>query len=189
MTAWDYVTDAVTDPLSALLVSGGTRARCRVPRGIPRPPRAGRNRVGRANVPQDPAGHRGISPATLNRALQLLTAKRIVEAAVPLSAKPSRETRYTVADPHLRFWLAFLSPHQPEIERCRGDLVAARVRTSWTAWRGTASRSTSVTCRVSPCPAVAACAKASASPPGPATNGVVTPSALSAATAAPLRLR
>jgi hypothetical protein len=80
----------------------------------------------------------GISPATLNRALHLLTAKRIVEAAVPLSARPSRETRYTVADPHLRFWLAFLGPHQPEIERRRGDLVAARVRTSWTAWRGTA---------------------------------------------------
>jgi uncharacterized protein len=62
----------------------------------------------------------------LNRALQLLTAKSIVEVAVPLPVRPSRETRYTIADPHLRFWLVFPGPHQPEIERGRGDLVAAR---------------------------------------------------------------
>lgn len=80
----------------------------------------------------------GLAQATLIRALQLLTAKRIVQATVPLSSRASRETRYTVADPHLRFWLAFPGPHQPEIERGRGDLVAARIMTSWTAWRGTA---------------------------------------------------
>ena len=51
--------------------------------------------------------------ASLNRALRLLTQKRAVEVAVPLSTKPSRETRYAVADPYLRFWLSFLGPHLP----------------------------------------------------------------------------
>ncbi|MGP3966958.1 DUF234 domain-containing protein [Streptomyces sp. 6N223] len=74
--------------------------------------------------------------ASLNRALHLLAAKRVVEAAAPLSTRPSKETRYSVADPHLRFWLAFLGPHLPDIERGRGDLVLDRIRRSWTAWRG-----------------------------------------------------
>jgi uncharacterized protein len=68
----------------------------------------------------------------------LPTAKRIVLASTPVSTRRSRETRYSIADPHLRFWLAFLGPHLPEIERRRGDIVAARVKASWTSWRGTA---------------------------------------------------
>jgi hypothetical protein len=61
-----------------------------------------------------------------------------VHASTPLSTHASRETRYTIADPHLKFWLAFLGPHLPEIERNRGDLIVTRVKTSWTSWRGTA---------------------------------------------------
>jgi hypothetical protein len=43
-----------------------------------------------------------------------------------------------VVDPHLRFWLAFLGPYLPEIERGRGDLTLDRIRRSWPAWRGRA---------------------------------------------------
>lgn len=138
MTALDYVAEAVDDPLSALLVSGERALAAEFP-----PDSQARLVLGAIGSGvrtftkiQQAAG--GVPQASLNRALELLTAKRIVEATVPLSAKPSRETRYAVADPHLRFWLAFLGPHQPEIERGRGDLVAARVKTSWTSWRGTA---------------------------------------------------
>ncbi|QDY06734.1 DUF234 domain-containing protein [Micromonospora sp. HM134] len=42
------------------------------------------------------------------------------------------------ADPYLRFWLTFLGPYLPKIERGRGDLTLARLRTSWTSWRGRA---------------------------------------------------
>ena len=76
--------------------------------------------------------------ASLARALVLLLAKRVVQAATPLSTRPSRETRYWVVDPHLRFWLTFLGPHLPEIERGRGDLTLDRIRRSWMAWRGRA---------------------------------------------------
>lgn len=138
MTALEYVTEAVDDPLSALLVSGERALAAEFP-----PESQARLVLGAIGSGvrtftkiQQVAG--GISQASLTRALRLLTAKRIVEATVPLSAKPSRETRYAVADPHLRFWLAFLGPHQPEIERGRGDLVASRVKASWTSWRGTA---------------------------------------------------
>ncbi|MGH3687369.1 MAG: DUF234 domain-containing protein [Pseudonocardiaceae bacterium] len=50
----------------------------------------------------------------------------------------ARETRYAVADPYLRFWISFVGPYLPEIERGRGDLTLARVRRSWTSWRGRA---------------------------------------------------
>jgi hypothetical protein len=137
-TALDYVADAVTDPLSALLVSGERALAAEFPPESQARLVLGAIGSGERTYTRIQQAAGGIPGATLNRALQLLTAKRVVEAAVPLSARPSRETRYTVADPHLRFWLAFLGPHQAEIERRRGDLVAARVRTSWTAWRGTA---------------------------------------------------
>ncbi|MGC4755945.1 DUF234 domain-containing protein [Micromonospora trifolii] len=66
------------------------------------------------------------------------TNMRAVEVTVPLSTKPSRETRYVVADPYLRFWLSFLGPHLSEIERGRGDLTMDRIDRSWTSWRGRA---------------------------------------------------
>jgi hypothetical protein len=56
----------------------------------------------------------------------------------PLSTRPSRETRYHVADTHLRFWPAFIEPGIPEIHRGRGDLALRRIERSWTAWRGAA---------------------------------------------------
>ncbi|MFI6484861.1 DUF234 domain-containing protein [Nonomuraea sp. NPDC050663] len=79
-----------------------------------------------------------IPQATLSRALNLLADKRMIAAELPLSAKPFRETRYHLADPHLRFWLPFVEPYLPEIERGRGDLTLARVRRAWTSWRGMA---------------------------------------------------
>src|SRR5207302_589639 len=45
---------------------------------------------------------------------------------------------YSVADAYLRFWLAFLGPALPEIERGRGDLVLERIRTEWPRYLGRA---------------------------------------------------
>ncbi len=59
-------------------------------------------------------------------------------AELPLSPRPSKERRYRVADPYLRFWLAFLDPHMAEIERMRGDLTLSRIKERWTSWRGRA---------------------------------------------------
>ncbi|MFY1586515.1 ATP-binding protein [Micromonospora sp. WMMD734] len=134
----DYLADAVTDPTSALLVSAERALAAEFPtqsqaglvlRAIGSGERTF-SLIARAagDLPQ----------ASLSRALRLLVDKRIVEVTTPLSTRPSRETRYTVADPYLRFWLTFLGPYLPEIERGRGDLTLARLRTSWTSWRGRA---------------------------------------------------
>ncbi|MFC7387539.1 ATP-binding protein [Sphaerisporangium rhizosphaerae] len=135
---FDYLQDTVTDPTSALLVSGERALAAEFPPGA----------MARQVLTAIGSGERtfsligraagGLPQASLNRALHLLTGKRMVDALVPLSTQPSKETRYLVADPHLRFWLSFLGPYLVEIERGRGDLVLERIRKSWTAWRGRA---------------------------------------------------
>jgi hypothetical protein len=80
----------------------------------------------------------GLHSASAARALEILTYKRVVSRDLPLSTRPSRDARYRVADPYLRFWLRFVGPHLAEVERGRGDRVVARVREGWPAWRGRA---------------------------------------------------
>ena len=133
----DYLGQAVSDPTSALLVSGERSLAAEFPSdaqartvltAIGSGERTFTN-IGRAagDIPQ----------GSLNRSLTTLVAKRIVAVDEPLSTKPgSKDKRYRVADPYLRFWLAFLGPHLGEIERGRGDRVLARISTSWTSWRG-----------------------------------------------------
>ncbi|MDJ0340103.1 AAA family ATPase [Streptomyces sp. H10-C2] len=135
---FDYLAEVVEDPTSALLVSGERSlaaefpadAQARLVLGAIGSGERTRTLIGRA------AGD--LPPTSMNRSLQLLRTKRVVEAVSPLSTRPSKETRYYVADPHLRFWLALLGPYMPEIERGRGDLTLARIRQSWTSWRGRA---------------------------------------------------
>ncbi|SCK13676.1 protein of unknown function [Streptomyces sp. WMMB 714] len=55
-----------------------------------------------------------------------------------MSLRPSKDRRYRVTDPYLRFWLHLLGPSMEEIERGRGDLTLARIRENWTSWRGRA---------------------------------------------------
>ncbi|MGH8906999.1 MAG: ATP-binding protein [Egibacteraceae bacterium] len=81
----------------------------------------------------------GIGAAPLSRAMRLLVEdKRLVALDRPFSTRPSRESRYRVADPYLRFWLRFVAPGIADVARGRGDLALARVRESWSAYRGRA---------------------------------------------------
>jgi hypothetical protein len=137
-TVHEYLADAVTDPVSALLVSGERALAAEFP--APAQARAVLGAIGSGErtyaLIARAAGE--MPHSTLARALQLLTAKRLVESSTPLSTQPSKETRYVVADPHLRFWLAFLGPYVAEIDRGRGDLILDRITASWTTWRGRA---------------------------------------------------
>jgi len=134
----DYLGDALRDPTSALLVSGERAVAAEFPADSQA--RLVLNAIGSGErtfaLIARAAGD--MPQASLSRALHLLTAKRIVDVAAPLSTRPSRETRYSVADPHLRFWLAFLGPYLPEVERGRGDLTLRRIQAAWTSWRGRA---------------------------------------------------
>ncbi|MGF6880788.1 AAA+ ATPase superfamily predicted ATPase [Nocardia sp. GAS34] len=78
----------------------------------------------------------GIAHSTLSRATELLTDKGIVAAELPISLTPSKERRYRITDPYLRFWLTFLGPHLAELDRMRPDLTLERIHRGWTSWRG-----------------------------------------------------
>lgn len=134
----EFLAESLGNPISALLVSAERSLSAEFP------PQAMSREVLRAigsgertftNIARA-AG--GIAHTTLTRATDLLTRKGVVAAELPLSLRPSKERRYRVADPYLRFWLAFLEPHMPEIERMRGDLTLGRIRERWTSWRGRA---------------------------------------------------
>jgi AAA+ ATPase superfamily predicted ATPase len=134
----DYLAEAVVDPTSALIVSGERALAAEFPP----------DSHARLVLSALGSGERTYSliaraagdmpKASLTRALNLLTAKRAVQVNTALSTRPSKETRYVIADPHLRFWLAFLGSNLTEIERGRGDLTLDRIKRSWTHWRGTA---------------------------------------------------
>lgn len=75
--------------------------------------------------------------SNLAKPVSLLTrAKRVVRMEEPLSARPLRATRYSVADPYLRFWLRFIERELPAIERIRTEEVTARILGQWPDVRG-----------------------------------------------------
>lgn len=81
----------------------------------------------------------GVPQQSLARTLEALTVdKGLVRRDLPLSTKASRLSRYTVADPYLRFWLRFLGPGLEQVQRGRGDLVADRIDRQWSDYRGSA---------------------------------------------------
>lgn len=135
---WEYLASALRRPTSALLVSGErtlaaefpTEAQARTVLSAIGHGERTFTLIGRA------AG--GLNPGSVTRSLELLTTRRMVAAELPLSTRPSRETRYRIDDPYLRFWLSFIGPGIPAVERGRGDRVLDSIRTSWTAWRGRA---------------------------------------------------
>ena len=80
-----------------------------------------------------------MSNSTLTANLRTLIAKRVVAADEPLSTRPAvKDRRWRVADPSLRFWLAFVEPALGEVDRERPDLAMARVERSYESWRGRA---------------------------------------------------
>ncbi|MFD7336242.1 ATP-binding protein [Streptomyces violascens] len=135
---WDYLRQALSRPTSALLVSGErtlaaefpTEAQARTVLGAIGHGERTFTLIGRA------AGD--LNPGSVKRSLELLTTRRMVAADLPLSTRPSRETRYRIDDPYLRFWLSFIGPGIPAVERGRGDRVLGDIRNSWTSWRGRA---------------------------------------------------
>ena len=135
---WDFLGTSLENPISALVVSA------RLALAAEFPDQAMASHVLRAigsgertftNIAR--AGG-GLNHATLTKALELLVRKGIVTASLPISLQPSKDRRYTISDPYLRFWLALVEPHMDEIERRRGDLAVERIRKSWTSWRGRA---------------------------------------------------
>lgn len=135
---WEFLEASLRHPTSPLLVSAERSLAAEFPseahaRQVLRAIGSGERSfglIGRA------AGD--LAPASLRRSLEVLTERRIVKAEVPLSTRSSKETRYRIEDPYLRFWLYFLAGAISKVERGRGDLVLKSIRQGWTSWRGRA---------------------------------------------------
>lgn len=140
----EFLRAALINPTSALLVSGERSLAAEFPAEI----RArdvltmiGNGARTWSGIQHELTGDDGrqIADSSLNNALQRLQAKGVVAVDVPLSAKSGeRDKRYRVADPYLRFFLAFLNRRLPLVERGRGDLVLLAIERSWNSWRGLA---------------------------------------------------
>lgn len=78
-----------------------------------------------------------LNQGSLARTLDsLVNDKRVIAVDRPLSAKPSRNALYRVADAYLRFWLRFVGPGLELLYRERGDVLAAQIADNWSAYRG-----------------------------------------------------
>ncbi len=130
----DYLDEALASPTSALLVSAERLLAAEFPAQL----QARQVLAAIGSGERTFAGIRRAAgsppPGSLSRALATLRERGLIRAELPLSTARSAETRYRVADPYLRFWLAFVGPHQAEIERGRGDLSLARIERAWAAW-------------------------------------------------------
>ncbi|MGQ0575205.1 MAG: ATP-binding protein [Pseudonocardia sp.] len=138
MSRAEFLGRELTDPTSALVVIGERMLAAEFP--APETARAVLDAVGHGERTFGTLGDRsGLGATSLQRALVLLRTKRVVVAEEPLSrARGGRSTRYRVSDPYLRFWLRFVGPALPDIERGRADLAIARVADGWTSYRGRA---------------------------------------------------
>jgi hypothetical protein len=138
MAAFDYLDDALRHPTSALIVSGERSLVAEFPVDAQAARVLRAIGSGERTFTRIAQATGGLQHASLRRSLELLTLKRVVAADLPVSTASSRERRYRVADPYLRFWLRFVEPHMAEIERGRADVVVERIRASWSSWRGRA---------------------------------------------------
>jgi len=135
---WDFLRKQFADPLSPLLVSAERSLAAEFPDQTYARAVLGAIGAGERTFTNIARAAGAISASTLTRAVDLLVSKRMIAAELPVSLAPSRERRYRLVDPYLRFWLTFVRPHLPEIERMRGDLALTAVRERWEAWRGQA---------------------------------------------------
>jgi uncharacterized protein len=142
MALADYLRQELANPLSALLMAGELSLLGEFPQASHS--RAVLEAVGSGErtftaIAADAGGANPLASGTLSPILTTLLDKRVLATDSPLSTKPdTKNKRYRIADPYLRFWLAFLHRGIPLVERGRGDLVVKRIERSWTSWRGRA---------------------------------------------------
>ncbi|MEV4182876.1 DUF234 domain-containing protein [Streptosporangium canum] len=135
---WTFLERALTDPTSPLLVSAERSLAAEFPKRAIAKDVLGVIGSGERTFSNISRACGGLSAATATRSLELLTAKQAVAAELSLSTRPSKDRRYRVADPYLRFWTRFLEPALPLLERGRSDVVLRRIQEGWTSWRGRA---------------------------------------------------
>lgn len=139
-TPKEFLQSSLSRPLSALVVSGerilnaefsaDSRAR-EILTAI-----GGRGERTFSNIQRSITG---MTQTALNKSLKDLQAKRVIAADRPQSTVvAAKDRRWRIADPALRFWLAFVEPSLGDVERGRADLAVNRITTGYDSWRGRA---------------------------------------------------
>lgn len=134
----EYLDEALTDPSSFLVISAERALASEFPSDLQA--RAVLSAIGAdARAHKTILARTGLPQTSLDRALDSLLAKGLVDRLTPYSAKPSPKNRqYVIADPYLRFWLRFMGPATDTIDRGRGELVIADFQRGWATFRGRA---------------------------------------------------
>jgi uncharacterized protein len=134
----DYLADALTDPSSFLVVSAEKTLAAELP--VDAQARAVLSAIGAdARAHKAILARTGLPQTSLDRAIDVLLGKGVIDRLTPYSAKPSPKNRqYVVADPYLRFWLRFIAGGIDTIDRGRGELIIANVQQNWSSFRGRA---------------------------------------------------
>jgi len=135
---WQFLSSELANPVSALQVSAERSLAAEFPDSAMASAVLSAIGSGERTFTNIARAAGGIAHTTLTRAVEVLVRKRMVAAELPISTIPSKDRRYRVTDPYLRFWLTFIGPHLAEIERLRGDITLERIRANWTSWRGRA---------------------------------------------------
>lgn len=80
-----------------------------------------------------------LGASRLSAVLKTLEDQRAIEVRIPFRADDgSKAKRYLVADPYLRFWMAFIEPSIGELERGGGRSVRDRIEAGWDLYRAAA---------------------------------------------------
>ncbi len=138
----DFLRRALANPLSPLVVAGeltllGEFPEASYSHAVLEAVGSGERTF--STIANQVGGTQPVASGTLSPLLAILVGKRVLATERPLSIKPdTRNKRYRVADPYLRFWLAFLARGLPLIERGRADLLLTRIERAWPTWRGRA---------------------------------------------------
>ncbi|WP_278265030.1 ATP-binding protein [Nocardia sp. AG03] len=135
---WTFLARELSDPVSPLIVSAQLSLAAEFPEQTLARQVLSAIGSGERTFTKIARAAGGLANTSLSRALNLLTDKGIVAGELPISLTPSKDRRYRITDSYLRFWLTFLGPHLPELDRLRADLTLARIRRGWTSWRGRA---------------------------------------------------
>ncbi len=147
MTRRDFLLHELSNPLSPLLLAGELSLLGEFPDATRT--RAVLEAIGTGErtfsaIASEAGGAMPLASGTLSPILHTLLLKRVIAADSPVSTKAdTKNKRYRIADPYLRFWLAFLERGLPIVERGRGDLLLERIERSWASWRAAPSSQSS----------------------------------------------
>ncbi len=132
-----YLAEVLADPTSFFVVSAERTLSAELPAAAPRAVLAAIGAGARAHSAI--LARTGFSATTVNETLEALRSREVVRRLTPYSTKATTRTAlWEVADPYLRFWLAFVDRRIDLIERGRGSLLVERFEERWPPYRGRA---------------------------------------------------